>query len=126
MYGEVALVFRLVGAVVAFKHLRRTPVFSFHVTLEVDLPLEDLATVGAHLDRGTVFTGVVLTTAAPSTGLSTAADDAADFTTSVRHVRTRVRVRSPRQFTPPVHHHVRTPVEVLPPQVRGVERERIE
>ena len=49
VHGQVALVFRLVAAVVALEDLGGRPVLALHVTLQVDPPLEHLFALGAHL-----------------------------------------------------------------------------
>ena len=45
---------RLIVTVLAFEHLRRGPVFAFHVALQVDLTFEHLLAQRTHLHRLTV------------------------------------------------------------------------
>jgi len=49
MNEQVALMFRLVSAFVALKHLRCRPVFTCHVPLQVNTTFEHLATLGTCL-----------------------------------------------------------------------------
>ena len=51
MHGEVALMFRLVVAVLTLEQLGRAPVFALQVALQIDLALEDLRALRTHLWR---------------------------------------------------------------------------